>query len=108
MAPLLPSEILTKIARYVPDNETLFALLDVFHSMEVLDTFQHLWELGRVLPRSQLWPDLRLTALDPSFRIHAQAVQSLFSHVELVNMFDLEIVSTAASISIEGCPFPSE
>ncbi|KAF0695875.1 Aste57867_13333 [Aphanomyces stellatus] len=57
----LPSAVLLKITKCLPDAPSAFAFLDILGTVDVRgDPLEHLWQLGQTCDQTDLWPDLRL------------------------------------------------
>ncbi|KAF0692782.1 Aste57867_16167 [Aphanomyces stellatus] len=88
MQPLLPSDVLIKIASWVQDHATFFSFLAVLDHRGPLTT---LWHLSQTYNPADLWPKLRLSRylLQSASRNQVEAVVKHASVVEVCCVEDI-------------------
>ncbi|KAG9399792.1 hypothetical protein AC1031_011215 [Aphanomyces cochlioides] len=83
----LPTEVLIKIALSIPDATTLFSFLEAICPYIALGPLEQLYQLGRQVKHSDLWPSLVLNASTLqtlSNSLHLDFVK-YYSNVKLTN-----------------------
>ncbi|KAF0735761.1 hypothetical protein Ae201684P_021524 [Aphanomyces euteiches] len=90
----LPGEIIQRIALFIPECDTFFALLDVF-AEEGIGVLDHYLDLQDLMSPSLLWPTLRFHkyALPSSLVLHhIQCLSACVSKVQLPPNFNVQAV----------------
>ncbi|KAF0727955.1 hypothetical protein Ae201684P_009484 [Aphanomyces euteiches] len=68
----LPEEVVTLVALFVRDANTVFAFLEALRPANLLGPLEPLWQLGLVKSRTDLWPDLDIRHDDENLTEESQ------------------------------------
>ncbi|KAG9407644.1 hypothetical protein AC1031_002362 [Aphanomyces cochlioides] len=91
----LPTEIIQRIALFLPQSDTFFAFLDTF-AKEEIGVLRHYLVLRGLMSPELLWPCLNLTRSPPESALHhIECLSACISSVRVSPAFDVMVV----------CPF---
>ncbi|KAF0714341.1 Aste57867_3918 [Aphanomyces stellatus] len=90
--PLVPPDVLVRIAHCIGDAGTLFSFLEALGTPEARGgSLESLWQLGLVHERMTLWPMLRLSnGLMESSMAHVEEVISMYSAIQICWADDID------------------
>ncbi|KAH9197901.1 hypothetical protein AeNC1_000125 [Aphanomyces euteiches] len=107
----LPAELIHKIAFYIREPETLFSLLEILRSMNLLGPFEHLWQLSLVKNQLELWPKLVVTRKDSSLTAeslaHLEAFAKYYTQVQIAYT-NIPVLNDVAWISKSFNPMATQ
>ncbi|KAH9120010.1 hypothetical protein LEN26_011328 [Aphanomyces euteiches] len=85
----IPVDVVLKMAFFIPDADTLFAVLEALQPYNVLGPLEHLHRLGLVENRLLLWPSLVLnpSILDSVNSSSYEAIAKFYSEVVVENVW---------------------
>ncbi|KAH9117406.1 hypothetical protein AeMF1_008820 [Aphanomyces euteiches] len=89
---ILPTDVIVKIAFFIPDESDLFTFLEALRTFNVLGPLEHLHKLGLKRKHEELWPTLKITpaVLESQFSTLFEAIAKFYSHVVIKDMTDVK------------------
>ncbi|KAH9110852.1 hypothetical protein LEN26_003673 [Aphanomyces euteiches] len=101
----LPTEIIQRIALFIPQCGPFFAFLDTFEK-DAIGILHHYLDLRGLMSRELLWPCLNLTRSPPESALHhIECLSACISNVRVSPAFDIMAVCpflAPTSVVIDG------
>ncbi|CAK4339510.1 unnamed protein product, partial [Aphanomyces euteiches] len=106
--PMLPIDVVVKLAFAIPNGNDLFALIEALRPYMDLGPLEHLVQLSLIHPPSEVWPSLKLSAVmtDATSIASSEAIAKYYSHVIVDDSWnDVEWLKTnlAPEATIQWC-----
>ncbi|KAF0717300.1 Aste57867_2380 [Aphanomyces stellatus] len=104
----LPVDVLVSLLSWIDGHVTLFSLLDAMGSADVRGPLEPLWQLGTLISRKVLWPQLQLVrslVVNPTLRVAVEAALPLCTNVRVDWADDIAWleVHLRTSMTVEWC-----
>ncbi|KAF0697253.1 Aste57867_12025 [Aphanomyces stellatus] len=98
----LPPDLMERVARFVPDDETFFRLLEAFNRTGILsDALQAIWTLSKkTMERDELWPNLMMPKMLPPAIIRGIPIAArYYDEVHFEHLSDVDAIVNAIPLT---------